>query len=1071
MRSVAVPKIDKRRVDDLLYDLVKGIPQYFPEWKAPQGFPEDTPVNRRKILELADDPQDFGMAALKLAARMGEIIIEQLNRVPEKNFLAFLDLLGIDLLSPRSARAPLTFFLAEKAPVDVFVPRGTKVGVAKADDVVFETEEDLVVARASLSRVYSLNPEQDRFADIRELLTGSGSDAKGIFRAPQAAPTWPLIEHALYLGHSRLFARASAAGVPVGITIGLAGGSLGQLEWQYSSGEDGWNPDQPVAGSSSSISLSVSDIQETKVRGYDDQGNLTEKSSYWVRAKTADPLTANLRELPIISSITAQITINKSNLAPDFASLNNVPIDFSKDFFPFGERPRFNDTFYIASSEVFSKSVFGTGTYAVTLEVLPSDLPSLRADPTRPVELSWEYWNGNTWRPIGRSSNAIEFISGSASYPSSFQDRSKAFTTFPATPTRITFNGPSDWDLTEINGEKNYWIRVRIIGGDYGKEAEYQTTTSLDLDNEFRTIESEQGKRTALIDLLRQKGLLDAFQYVPATFRPPSLKSLTLRYDYTESVGQSDFTILTVNDFAYRQFSKDAFSPFVQAAEQLPALYLGFDNVLARPVQGTPLSLFLQVTQPRYEQKQNAVVPSPMGLPPIVVWRYWDGAEWARLAVEDETHNLTAGGLVRFIAPPALTERALFGERLLWIKAVVEAGAYTIAPRLQGIFLNTVWARQGVTFRDQVLGSSNGEPSQIFSFSKSPVLEGQAIEVREPALPSEAEQQQIIAGEGPDAIRTIKDEAGNITEVWVRWHQVGTFSLSGPGDRHYVLDRIAGRLLFGDGVRGLIPPPGKDSIKAAVYRSGGGAIGNTAPDTITELKTTFPFVDKVVNHEASSGGSDQQDIDRVTLNGPRVIKSRDRAVTAEDFEWLALQASSEVAKARCLPLTKADSLATPNTGTQQPGWITVIVVPQGQEDQLLPTRGLIQTVKDYLAARSLTTLADRIEIVGPRYIPITVDAEVIPKRIVDAKAVEKRVLDSLKTFLHPLRGGARRDGWDFGRHVYLSEIASVIQGTEGVDRVRRITLKQGEQRVQDRIAIEAGALPASGDHRVVAVGS
>jgi hypothetical protein len=132
---------------------------------------------------------------------------------------------------------------------------------------------------------------------------------------------------------------------------------------------------------------------------------------------------------------------------------------------------------------------------------------------------------------------------------------------------------------------------------------------------------------------------------------------------------------------------------------------------------------------------------------------------------------------------------------------------------------------------------------------------------------------------------------------------------------------------------------------------------------------------------------------------------------------------------------------------------------------------LIRTVKDYLTARSLTTLAERIDVIGPRYVPVSVEAEVIPKRIEDAKAVENRVLDSIKLFLHPLRGGADGNGWEFGRDVYLSEIAAVIQGTEGVDRLRKLILWQGEQQVQDRVAIQNIDLPSSGDHDVVAVGS
>ncbi len=1054
MRPAAAPKIDKRRIDDLLYDLIKGIPQYFPDWKPPGVFPADIPANRGRILDLAEDPQDFGMAVLKLAARMGEIIIEQLNRVPEKNFLAFLDLLGIDLLSPRAARAPLTFFLAEKAPMDASVPKGTKVGVAKAEDVVFETEEDLVVARASLSRAYSLNPDQDQYADIRVLLAPAGAGTKAIFR-PQSVSTWPLIEHVLYVGHSTLFARAAAAGVKVEITIGLASGNLGQLAWQYSSGDDGWKPDPPQTASGQPISIDVSGITEAKLRGYTNQGNPIEKSSYWIRAKTAQPLSLDSNGWPVVSSITAKVRIVEINLLPDLAFLNSQPIDVSKDFFPFGERPRFNDTFYIGSSKAFSKK-----NAQITINVSLSDTPP-KPDTTN-LKLIWEYWDVSDWSKLAEVTPAGIPLAATTD-PFKFVDTTNAFTKDGF----IKFQCPAI-NPAAINGQENYWIRIRIVAGGYGKEAEYQTTSSTLVTDQLTTLEPDATRRTNIVKMLQQQGLLDTARYVPATFKPPSLKSFTLDYDYTETVGQSGLTILTANDFFYREVGTVPFQPFLRSVEQWPALYLGFDSDTNKPVQGTPLSLFFQVVQPRYEQTQGSAVAAPAGLPPIVVWRYWDGQQWARLAVEDETHNFTEEGLVQFIGPSTLAEKALFGERLLWIRASVEAGAYAIAPTLQGILLNTVWAQHGVTLRDQVLGSSNGEPGQSFSFSKPPVLEGQVVEIRERALPSEAEQQQIIANEGPDAIRTIKDEAGNITEVWVRWHQVSTFSLSGPGDRHYVLDRITGRLAFGDGVRGLIPPPGKDTIKVAVYRSGGGKIGNCAPNTITELKTTFPFVDKVRNYEAAAGGSDQEDISRVSVTGPRLVKNRDRAVTAEDFEWLALQASGEVSKARCLPLTKASSMEAQK---QEPGWITIIIVPQGEEDQPLPTQGLIRTVKDYLTARSLTTLAERIDVIGPRYVPVSVEAEVIPKRIEDAKAVENRVLDSIKLFLHPLRGGADGNGWEFGRDVYLSEIAAVIQGTEGVDRLRKLILWQGEQQVQDRVAIQNIDLPSSGDHDVVAVGS
>lgn len=1011
MTAAATPKIDPRSADDLLRELVKSVPQYFQEWK--EGVPTQDEI---------DDQRDFGMALLKLAARMGEVIIEQLNRVPEKNFLAFLDLLGIDLLPPKSARVPLTFSLAEKAPTDVSVPQGTKVGVAKTAEVIFETEESLIVSRALISRVYSLNPEQDRYSDLR-LIAGASSDGVKACFVPD--PTWPLVDHVLYVGHKHLFSLAEAAKVPVKITIGLSDGLLGPLQWEYS-GKDGWTPAALKPASETDLTLEISGIKEAKVEGYDRDGIQVERSSYWIRAKTTQALPTDPTALPTISSIIASVDIEKADLKCDLAFFNNMPIDLTKDFFPFGERPKFNDTFYIASREAFSKK-----DAQLSIDVVLSE--TLTKPDTTSVKLTWEYWDGKNWTELAATTEK-GVATASEDDPYGFTDTTNALTK----DGEIGFIKCPPIKPIEVNGEGNHWLRIRMVGGDYGKEATYRRETD------------------------------GSYAYIAATFKPPSLKSLTLHYSYTESV-ESGFTILVANHFTYEDLSNRLpFNPFVYWTDdtiphlqQFPALYLGFDNVPSKPVRGMPLSVFFQVFQPRYGQEQNSGGALSPGSLPIVVWRYWDGTEWSRLAVEDETRNFTEAGRVRFIGPGALVERALFGERLFWIKASLEEGAYANPPRLQGIFSNTVWARHGLTLRDQVLGSSNGEPGQLFSFSKAPVLEGQVIEIREPILPSEADTERIIDDEGPHAIRTVKDDAGNIIEVWVRWHEVSTFTLSDSVDRHYVVDRLKGRLLFGDGIRGLIPPPGKDNVKASIYRSGGGVIGNRPSGAITELKTTIPFVASVINHQASSGGFDQERLEGVMIRGPRHIKSRDRAVTVEDYEWLAYQASGEVARTRCLPMTRmAGNVPLMNN----PGWVTLIVVPAGEEDEPLPTVGLIKTIKDYLAERSYMTVKSQVDIIGPTYTSISVEASVFPKRIEESKTVEKNVHENLKKFLHPLTGGPSGEGWEFGRDVYVSEIAAVIQGTEGVDGVQEIILKVDGGVGQDKVEIPEHGLPSSGRH-------
>ena len=1034
MEPLKHPPIEARQATDLLAEMIKRIPTCYPEWKSAQEIPPD-------VLSLADDTRDFGMALLKLAAHMGQVIAGQVNRIPDKNFLAFLDFVGIDLSPPKSARAPLTFCLSDKAPDNGFVPKGTQVGAVKREDVIFETDEDLLVSRAALLGAYSVDPGKDRYLDLSAVVFAPSANSMNVFSDSGTSPAWLPNEHALYLGHDILFSQAAEAGDHLSIVFEMAtGDTLPALVWEYSTA-DGWQPAVDPLTTPTGQELKTPGIAKRAVEGHDDSGNAISRISYWLRAKTTDPKPLT------ISKVEVTVSIDNRSVPMYKAIFNNITVDISKDFLPFGERPKFNDTFYIASAPAFS----GPSATVMITTVL-SRAVITRTD----VGLDWEYWDGTSWQLIAHTTQTG--VPGPiAEY--GFSDTTNAFTQNGS----IGFTCP-DMQPTSVNGDVDYWIRIRIVTGDYGKEATYQATANDAMKAELGKIETDAANYKKIIDLLTQYGLVDTYQYVAATFDPPSIKSLRLSYSLTTTT--KTMMRLTNNGLVYRDVSSVAeFQPFFRWDDKVPVLYLEFDSVTAIP--GTPLSVHLQVVQPVYGARTNAVGSDA---PPAVVWWYWNGTDWTRLPSEDETDNLTRSGLLRFIVPVDAADRYLFGNQRLWLRASLESGGYRAPPRLEGITLNTVWASHGITFKDQILGSSNGDPKQAFQYPKFPVLTGQLVEIREPTLPTDADRALIVAAEGPDAIRTVNDTAGNITEVWVRWHDVAALSLSTAADRHYLLDRASGRLMFGDGVQGRIPPAGKTNIVARTYRAGGGTKGLCAKLTLTELKTTLPLIDKVTNYESSAGAADQENIDNVAMSGPLRIKSRDRAVTVEDYEWLAREAATEVAKSRCLALTSADSLLAANPPGNDPGWLTVIVVPGGHEAQPLPTEGLINTVKDYLGQRSLPTLATRIDVIGPRYVSVDVSAEVVPRRMAEAKTVEKRVFDQLTAFLHPLSGGPDGNGWEFGRDIYLSEIAAVVQATEGVDRVRSLIVRKTGDVVPsaNQIAIGGNDLPAAGNLTVLA---
>jgi hypothetical protein len=61
-----------------------------------------------------DDP--MAEALLRVFARYCEVIIQRLNRVPEKTYRVFLDTLNLSRLPPLPAQVPLTFSLVKKLP-------------------------------------------------------------------------------------------------------------------------------------------------------------------------------------------------------------------------------------------------------------------------------------------------------------------------------------------------------------------------------------------------------------------------------------------------------------------------------------------------------------------------------------------------------------------------------------------------------------------------------------------------------------------------------------------------------------------------------------------------------------------------------------------------------------------------------------------------------------------------------------------------------------------------------------------------------------------------------------------
>lgn len=329
-------------------------------------------------------------------------------------------------------------------------------------------------------------------------------------------------------------------------------------------------------------------------------------------------------------------------------------------------------------------------------------------------------------------------------------------------------------------------------------------------------------------------------------------------------------------------------------------------------------------------------------------------------------------------------------------------------------------------------GGSEGRPGQAFTLANAPVV---ALDV----------PQTVTGPDGKPVVITsvrLEVDEGRGFEVW---QEVEDFYASGPADPHFTLDRATGEIAFG-GIHGRIPaanPANPDAnIVARLYRFGGGEAGNAGAGTITQLQTFVEGVAGVVNYQAAFAGADQEMLDEAKLRAPHDIQAKNRAVTAADFETLAMETPGvRIRRAKALPLYHPKF-----PGTPVPGVVTVVVVPDSDVPNPLPGEATLRIVCAHLNLHRL--LASERYVIPPTYRKILIDADVAVRPEADLAEVKHAVEQNLTTYFHPLTGGDNGTGWEFGGEVFYSDVVRVVLQTAGVARVlnNNLTIQLDDQK-------------------------
>jgi predicted phage baseplate assembly protein len=549
-----------------------------------------------------------------------------------------------------------------------------------------------------------------------------------------------------------------------------------------------------------------------------------------------------------------------------------------------------------------------------------------------------------------------------------------------------------------------------------------------------------------------------------ATIRTPDWEAVTFSTTETLELEPPNLiSLLTSNDGQRFTERRDrligeglAFEAFEHEPKIDNAWYLGFAANLSRHL------VRLRV------QADQGTGPNPDDTP--LIWETWLGEDsgWTAVEIETDTSKgLLRPGVVEIHFPPGLAGATLGDRRARsWLRARLiqpRQGQYPYdrSPRILAVAAETIGgttqARHAERLRNEAVGFSDGTPSQEFTLSRAPVLprrDGEYLEVQESS------------------------------GVWMPWEERRNFAESGPDDRHYTLDDATGTIALGPAVRspdGLLRQHGKipaegTPLRFNSYHAGGGTAGNLGSHRLVILKSSLSYVASVTNRFPASGGADVESLDHAKLRSGSWLRTRNRAVTADDYETLAQEASTAVARARCLD--PSDVPTGSGRSAPKPGTVVVAILPSVAHperplspDELKPPQELIETVKAYLDVRRLITTV--VDVRPARVLRVAVRADVTSLVPGQTEHVRYLVEQALYRLLNPVLGGPSGDdlGWPFGRDLSIYDVHAAIQRVPGIElssdvRLSLIDDRDRERDAGTRISVPADTLIASARHTV-----
>lgn len=697
--------IDARPSEELMRGLLSRLPAFVPQWEpAPGGA---------------------GDALLWVYAEFLHALSERIAMAPAKNEMAFLDLLGLDVLPAQGARAPVVFTTLPGGG-DGQAPAGTRLNAKNAapeQPLVFETERTVTLTQARVAEVVSLWPGRDAYADHSADVLGGRPFT--LWTGLQQVP------HELYLAHDLHFALSGVSSVGIDLELAPAGSEALELEWSWWDGqrwcafkdfqegdESGWSLDGTSGLTRSGRVRLATDCAASARRvvgGW---------NAHWLRGRTKRALPPDAtRTLAQIDRISLKTVVDRrlpsgscdGGLDPDNAFAGGEQLDTSKAFFPLGKAPSPDIAFYVACADAFSRphaQVEICFERAQTeQEKLDGEIEQFGEDVTSAVK--------HVVDSAKQESLAVQKIAAAIIGMAPAGDAGAA----AATGLRDALKTVTD-SLTDVSGLDALATAAKQLADALPnvtiKLPDLQVTGVDEQKSKQRMQDAANAARDAVKDARADIGSWASAIValgLAAAAGPPGVAAYWAANEYGDTVNAAKAIIAAATaieklgdaglgaPIAALQGDVSGFNPFAGFGSHADGIIQAIDVNKVDLVYGnTSIADVLGLTGGRQTARDRDVeaadaaeqalielaklspleaagaagkTPPDLGKPELV-WEYWSGNAWRPLVSDDtdDAVNLRASGRISFEAPGDWEQSKVGGVDGLWLRARIVSGVF-----------------------------------------------------------------------------------------------------------------------------------------------------------------------------------------------------------------------------------------------------------------------------------------------------------------------------------------------------------------------------------------------------------